>query len=210
MKILFCMAFIAICFTVTSQTLCNCEPSTDIDRQHRTVAKHVENYDDFVLKDDTIKVAYINKWQKKFKAITNTITTHANSDNPLRQADSPEDSLYILKGFMWFVKLEKNDCDFHIEIGPRIVTGNRIVVEVTQENTDLQKKIKEHLDLLGEKIMNCGTSSSKTAHFDIPIPVIVVGLGFYDASHPPNTLHGDIHTKRFSWELHPIRDIIFQ
>ena len=195
--------------SITNSQVCNCNPTTDINRQHRTEAKHVDSFDDFIKKEDTINVAYINKWEKKYKTITNTITRSAHSANSKRQTGSPEDTLYILKGFMWFVKLEKNDCDFHIEIGPRNVQGNRIVVEVAQENSQLQEKIKTHLDQLGEKIMQCGTSSIKTAHFDTPIPVVVIGLGFYDKSHPPNTKHGDDHTKKFSWELHPVRDIIF-
>ena len=204
------MALLGASFSSSSQTLCNCEPTTEINNQQRTVAKHEANYDDFNLKADTIRVSYINKWQKKFTAITNTITTHAGSANPLRQPESPEDTLYILKGYLWFVKVENNDCDFHIEIGPRNVLGNRIIVEVPQENTDMQEKIKHHLDSLGEKIMNCGTTNIKIAHFDKPYPVIVIGLGFYDASHAPNTSHGDVHTKRYSWELHPVREIIFQ
>jgi hypothetical protein len=57
--------------------------------------------------------------------------------------------------------------------------------------------------------MHCGTSSSNVAHFDVPIHVVVTGLGFYDKSHASDTNHGDVHTKKYSWELHPVRDIDF-
>jgi hypothetical protein len=207
------LIFFSVCFlalqNICLSQICNCQPGTVITNQHRTEAKHAENYDDFSVKGDTILVSYVDRWERKYKTITNTITRAAGSTNPGRQPHSPEDSLYVLKGFMWFVKQEENDCDLHIEIGPKNVMANRIVIEVTAENSDLQDKIKNHLDQIGEKIMHCGTSNSNTAHFDKPIPVIVIGLGFYDVSHKPNTNHGDVHTKRFSWELHPVQDIIF-
>ena len=210
MKPLVLLLFLSVnCPDAFAQNTCSCTASTEKPRQHRSGAKHAENYDDFILKEDTITVAYINKWEKKFKALTNTIKTTPTNPASERKHDTPEDSLYILKGFMWFVKLEENDCDFHIEIGPRNVKGNRIIIEVTRENIELQKKIKEKLDELGLKIMHCGTSSTKTAHFDTPIPVVVTGLGFYDASHKPGTNHGDDHSKNFSWELHPVKDIVF-
>ena len=57
--------------------------------------------------------------------------------------------------------------------------------------------------------MDCTTSNNNVAHFDDPLPVIVIGLGFYDASHKPDTNHGDVHTRKYSWELHPVQDIIF-
>jgi len=208
-KFILLIFFIPASHKIGFAQMCSCHPGTDIDNQHRTEAKHTENYNDFSSKDDTILISYINRWERKYKKLTNTITRTAGSANPGRQTDSPEDSLYILKGFMWFVKQEENDCDLHIEIGPKNVVANRIVVEVTAENSDLQEKIKTHLDQAGEKILNCGTGNTKVAHFDKPIPVIVIGLGFYDVSHKPNTNHGDIHTKRFSWELHPVKDIIF-
>lgn len=211
MRVLFIVLFAAVVhYTAAQVPSCSCAAFTEKSRQRRSGAKHVTNYDDFVLKEDTITTAYIYKWERKYKTktsgIKNTPTNHASQ----RKHDTPEDSVYILKGFMWFVKQEDNDCDFHIEIGPRNVFGNRIVVEVANENTDLQQKIREALTADGLKIMNCNTSNIKVAHFDVPVPVVVIGLGFYDASHKPNTNHGDIHTKRYSWELHPVKDIVFE
>ena len=194
---------------VFCQAPCNCIATTQQSHQQRTEAKHEENYDAFAEKQDTITVNYIYKWQKKYAAVTNTITIGAGSANSARQPDTPEDSMYTLKGYLWFVKTEDNDCDFHIEIGPKNVLGVRIVVEVPKENKELQKKIKAHLDSLHLKILNCGTSSTKTAHYDKPLKCVVTGLGFYDASHKPNTKHGDVHTKIYSWELHPVKDIEF-
>jgi hypothetical protein len=196
-------------FNLSAQSTCSCTATTKKNKQQRSGAKHEENYDDYVKKMDTVTVAYLNKWQRKYTAKTNTIKTTPSNPASKRKHGTPEDSVYVLKGYMWFVKVEGNDCDFHIEIGPENKFGNRIVVEVPRENLDLQKKIKEKLDELELKIMNCGTTGNKVAHFDTPIQVVVTGLGFYDASHKPNTNHGDMHTKKYSWELHPVMDIEF-
>ncbi len=209
MRPLILLLFLLLNYPDAFAQSCPCTATTKKKNQHRSGAKHATNYDDFVSKEDTVTVTYINKWEKKYKTKTSTISVTPTNAASKRKHGTPEDSLYILKGFMWFVKLEGNDCDFHIEIGPRDVMGNRIVVEVARENIDLQKKIKDKLDELGEKILGCGTGSTTTAHFDVPIPVVVTGLGFYDKSHAPNTNHGDVHTKTYSWELHPVRDIDF-
>lgn len=210
MKILLTAALSFCNLLASAQPICNCTPSTEKDHQDRTDAKHAANYDDFILKEDTVDIAYVSKWQSKYKTKTNTITKSANGANSQRQHNTPEDSLYIFKGYMWFVKKEGNDCDFHIEIGNTNVYRTRFVVEVPRENNELQQKIKQHLDDLGLKIMGCGTTNTNVAHFDHPLKCVVIGLGFYDASHKPNTNHGDVHTKRYSWELHPVKDIIFK
>jgi len=210
MKLFILLLFLSANFLdVTGQSNCPCTATTKKSNQHRSGAKHATNYDDFVLKEDTITTTYINKWERKYKTKTSTISRTPTNPASKRKAGTPEDTLYILKGYLWFVKLEGNDCDFHIEIGPENVLGNRIIIEVTRENIELQRKIKDKLDELGLKIMHCGTSNSNVAHFDVPMPVVVTGLGFYDVSHAPNTNHGDIHTKKYSWELHPVKDIDF-
>jgi hypothetical protein len=193
-----------------AQVTCPCTATTQKKNQHRSGAKHVTNYNDFAWKEDTVDAPYIGHWEKKYKTQTRTIKRDPHNPLSKRKTGIPEDTLYIFKGWLWFVKLEENDCDFHMEIGPRNVLSTRIVVEVTRENLDLQHKIKDKLTERGLSIMGCGTSNSNVAHFDEPIPVVVTGLGFYDVSHKPNTNHGDIHTKKYSWELHPVMDIAFE
>jgi hypothetical protein len=193
-----------------SAQICPCKATTSKPNQHRSGAKHVIDYEDFSLKDDTITVNYIYKWQNKYESKTSTIKTNPQNPASKRQHDTPEDSLYILKGFIWFVKQEDNDCDLHIEIGTRDSSDTRIIVEVPKENKVLQNKIFKKLELLHLKILNCTISKAKKAHFKTPIPVVVIGLGFYDASHKPDTSHGDAHSKKYSWELHPVKEIIFK
>ncbi|MBK5273398.1 MAG: hypothetical protein JJE22_20550, partial [Bacteroidia bacterium] len=82
-----------------AQSPCNCSASTQESHQDRTDAKHATNYDDFALKEDTVDISYVSKWQRKYRTKTNTITKSANGANSQRQPDTPEDSLYIFKGY---------------------------------------------------------------------------------------------------------------
>jgi len=207
MKYFILFSLLLFCGLLKSQvTICKCDPSTDFDNQERSIAKHEKHYDKYKIKKDTINIAYIYKWEKLYSNETKSISKNPDSQ---RRNNTPEDTLYTLKGYLWFVKIEKNDCDFHMEIGPKKSNGVRIVVEVTQENKELQKKIKNFLNEQNLEIMGCGISDVKKAHFKKGVPVVVIGLGFYDASHKPNTNHGDKHTKKYSWELHPVKDIKF-
>ncbi len=80
---------------------CACTATTKKNKQQRSGAKHETNYAGFVLKEDTIDVAYINQWQKMYTAKTNTIKTTPSNPASKRKHGTPEDSLYILKGYMW-------------------------------------------------------------------------------------------------------------
>jgi hypothetical protein len=190
--------FALFVYSTASQAQCTCTPTTKITHQERTVAKHEKHSENFSQRKDTITVWNMALWDKKYKAKTDTL-----SDNPKskRMKKSPEDTLYLLRGYMWFVKREKNDCDHHIEIGKKNIDSSRIVVEVLQSNCDLQKKID---DKLAEKNLKKGK------HFKEGIPCLIMGLGFYDASHRSDGNHGDIHTQDHIWELHPVTDIVWE
>lgn len=193
-----------------TQTPCDCSPTTKIEHQQRTSAKHESNYSKFPNKKDTITVDYIYNWEDNYSDKTQNIKTNPSNPMSERCKETPEDTLYILTGNMWFVKQEANDCDFHIEIGTDNPEDTRIIVEVEKENCELQKKIKEYLDSKGLKITNLTGNNAAKDHFNEGIPCIVTGLGFYDASHKSNTNHGDKHTKKYTWELHPVKEIVFK
>ena len=211
MKYFLVVFFLLICEFIFAQTTttCECEPTTKFENQERSSAKHETYYANYKRKKDTVDVKFIYSWEKLYADSTKNISKNPQNSKSYRKHKTPEDTLYIVKAYMWFVKKEGNDCDFHIEIGPKRSNGTRVIIEVTRENIDLQKKIKAHLNTLELKIMGCGTGDSKKAHFKKGIPIVVIGLGFYDVSHKPNTNHGDKHTKKYSWELHPVKDIIF-
>lgn len=187
-----------------AQITCACTATTEKSHQQRSHAKHVTDYSSFKKKNTPISVKYMYKWQSNYFTKTAGISTQPNSP---RVSLTPEDSLYVLEGYLWMVKTEENDCDFHMEIGTKTGTGTRMIVEVPKENTTVQNKIKQRLGSLGLHIKGCHFSGD--SHFKTGLAVTVTGLGFYDASHQPNTNHGDAHTKKYSWELHPVKDIVF-
>jgi hypothetical protein len=191
----------------TGDGLCHCVAETTLERQHRGAVKHLTNFTSIHERKRFLTPEEMYGWQDAYAHRTADIKTNPANPASARLADSPEDTMYTIKAYLWFVKLEENDCDMHIEIGPKRVSATRLVVEVPRENKKLQQKIRKQLDALGLLIMGCGTSQSAKAHFKKGIPVLVRGVGFYDASHKPNTNHGDAHTKKYSWELHPVVDV---
>jgi hypothetical protein len=177
-----------------------CTPTTVKTNQDRTKDKHVIDFKKFNEHKALIDTKYIGRWQKHYTALTDEIEPRAKNPASVRKSDTPEDSIYNLKGYMWFVKREGNDCDLHIEIGGKSGNGTRIIVEVPTENKKVQKKILDKMEK---------QSLSLNKHFVSGLPVMVRGVGFYDASHEPGTNHGDEHCNRYSWELHPVIDLDF-
>lgn len=209
MKILFFILLLMLVENSFSQNLCHCKPLVKASFQPRSEAKHLTDFTKLVQKKDTIDVTYIYHWQNLYSNDTRTISNLPFKRSSKRKHDTPEDTLYTLKAYLWYVKKEGFDCDYHIEVGTQDSVDTRIVVEVSQENKLLQEKIKKHLDSLSLYILSCTTSKASKAHFKNGLPVIIVGAGFYDAEHKPNTNHGDRHTKKYSWELHPVKDVMF-
>ncbi|HEV7620840.1 MAG TPA: hypothetical protein VGO09_03855 [Flavisolibacter sp.] len=177
--------------------------------QPRGPEKNLKHYKPANLRTDTITLSDIYAWQKKYEADTRQITWNPRKTASKRRTNTPEDSLYVLKGYLWYVKKEGFDCDYHIEIGSADSTDTRIIVEVISSSYDLQAKIRKHLDSLHLLILGCTTKSPAAAHFRRGLPVMVTGFGFYDAFHKVNSNHGDNHTKKYIWELHPVTDIRF-
>ena len=161
------------------------------------------------INNSVITIEDIYKWQNKYAKATSRISWSPASNRSKRKPATPEDSLYILKGYLWFVHLIKFDCDYHIEIGDKDSSATRIIVEVLYSNAAVQNKIKHYLDNLGLPILGCTETNFDKAHFKIGVPVIVKGYGFYDAYHKVNKTHGDHHTNKYVWELHPVTDIEF-
>jgi hypothetical protein len=183
---------------------CGCEPQHG-SKPYRLDAKTETHFEAYPVSVVLLTPLAIHRWEKKYSAKAN-----ANSVDRLtpRLPASPEDSLYTLNGYMWYVRKEI-DCDFHIQIGPAGKQGKkRAVVEVTHENCVLQKIIEDTLSARGYKFGK---------EFPHGIPVTVVGLGFYDYQHklkkaPPNTPPNSPLRRQegTAWELHPVRSIIFK
>lgn len=223
--ILFSFTFAFAPYTKKDKDVCDCKPTTNILKQDRSHAKHETGYDTFSTAKNIITPETIIGWEKKYSLITKNISGKPNDKTSIRRENTPEDSLYTLDGWLYYVGREKNDCDFHIEIGPQNPKKPRVVVEVTIENCSLCTKIRNTLRSEGDSIFNFSSSNKKKCHYKKGIHCQVIGLGFYDVAHKPYRKkskkthkrygklkswgHGDRHTVETSWELHPVKDIIF-
>ena len=182
---------------------CSCTPQHG-KKPYRLEAKSETQYQAYPVSAVLLTPLAIHRWEKKYTKVANG--KKVDRITP-RLPNTPEDSLYTLKGYMWFVRREI-DCDFHIQIGPAGKQGKkRAVVEVTHENCALQKVIEDTLTARGYQFGK---------EFPQGIPVTVVGLGFYDYQHrlkkaPPNTPANSPLRKQegTAWELHPVRAITF-
>jgi hypothetical protein len=174
-------------------------------RHYRYAAKHETDFAKHPKSEAEISSTTIYKWQKRYSKQTKVITEKART--MARQKNTPEDTLYTLKGWLYFVKDEGSgsdpDCDYHIEIGLKKSSGRRAVVEITKDNCALQKKVADHLTAIGYHW------KSRRIELAKGIPCTVVGLGFYDGAHQPSQ-HGRATTAGSSWELHPVRSLDFE
>ncbi|MFL5788747.1 MAG: hypothetical protein ACJ748_11885 [Flavisolibacter sp.] len=208
--VLFCLLSFSllVCAGIKAQN-CTCNALMPIRLQPRGIEKNKlqDNFSKYSL--NTISIYDIYKWQDHYNNITSGISWNPNSIKSKRRVATPEDSIYVLKGYLWFVHKIGFDCDYHIEIGDKDSAATRIIVEVPYTNPAVQKKIKEHLDSLALPIMGCNEKNEKKAHFTKGLPVLVYGFGFYDSFHKVNKSHGDEHTKKYLWEIHPVTDIVF-
>ena len=188
---------------------CSCHALLPVKLQPRGLEKN--KLEDSLIREvnHVITVADIYGWQSQYENLTKTISWQPGNSKSKRKANTPEDSLYTVKGYLWFVHQIGFDCDYHIEIGEKDSASIRIIIEVPHTNHSVQKKIKQHLDSLGLSILGCTTKSTSKAHYNKGIPVLVNGYGFYDAFHKVNRSHGDKHTNRYLWEIHPVTGIIF-
>ena len=183
---------------------CGCTPKRG-KKPYRVAAKTETGYGGFPVSGIVLTPLAIHRWEKKYAQ-----KTSGGSIGRLtaRLKATPEDSLYTLEGYMWFVRKEI-DCDYHCQIGPAGKKGKRrAVVEISLENCTLQNAIDDTLKARG---YDFGTE------FPRGIPVTVRGLGFYDGQHglkhPPANTPPDSPLRKqegTAWELHPVRDLEFR
>jgi hypothetical protein len=184
-----------------AQDPCNCK-DRKAPHHYRFAEKHETNFSGFTKAKSAIIPGDIVDWQRRYRDRVSDL--RKRKSDLARRKDTPEDTLYTLSGYMWYVKHERTgpdpDCDFHIEIGPKTRSGRRVVVEVTDDNCKLQREILGRMESDGFKLKK---------EFSHGIPCTVTGLGFYDGVHPPSG-HGRRGKTTFSsWELHPVKDIKF-
>lgn len=202
--ILQCGVFLfAIAATVCAQPEdpCTCT-GTDPTSQYRTRAKHRKTYTQYTRASRIITPSEFIDWQNRYADRTDTVNRSAAASKLRKLKASPEDTLYTLQGFLYYIKKEE-DCDYHMEIGPADPAAQRAVVELTKEFCSEQRQVRQFLiDYVRESKHKTLTEYNLKEEFNPGIPVTVKGLGFYDGWHGPDA-HGRSGTHGSSWELHP-------
>lgn len=192
--------FIILSLHSGSTDPCRCRDSKALGR-YRYHEKHSTDFLKHPEARDTITCRDIIAWQDRYATNMKRISRH--SSRAARLKGTPEDSLYTLTGFMYYVRHEskKNgDCDLHIEIGTADQAAMRAIVEVTNDHCDLQKSILDHLASKGYRLER---------EFGAALPCVVRGLGFYDGHQKPFEHGRPGKTNVSSWELHPVMSIQF-
>ena len=183
-----------------------CTPTVPLTKQHRTNLK---------LRDPAGQTAEVH--ELRVSQMLRWAQPQDVADPKRRRLDEPlterETQVYSVEGDLWRVKVEDNDCDFHLELSVpgRPKTASRIIVEIPQGQAFLEprEKILEALTANGY-----GVAVAKAVNLDEPLRVSVTGYAFYDSAHysKKNPLKGHNHGTKYIgtlWELHPVWKIVF-
>jgi hypothetical protein len=125
--------------------------------------------------------------------------------------DPREASVLTLKGDLWAINIEPNDCDFHLEVSEvgGSVDNDRVIVEIPQTPPFVAAR-----NALLNKLHAAGVTLHARTKLTQPIRVQVLGFAFYDAWHFSSTdpqrgnHHGSPQVASI-WEIHPVWAIIF-
>jgi hypothetical protein len=135
-----------------------------------------------------------------------TVSGFRTSPQPI---DVHENSVVTLKGDLWAINIEPDDCDFHLEISDLGDgdTADRVIVEIPQGQRFVAARNK-----LIQIVHNSGATLTKRTRFQQPITVQVLGFLFFDAWHysttkPRGNNHGSAQVATI-WEIHPVWAII--
>ena len=182
-----------------------CSSTVPLARQHRTSVKHRPPAPGAEVHQ--VKIAAVLQW-----APPAGVTTPKQ-----RKLDQPfaprENEVYTVEGDVWRIKLEDNDCDFHLELSVpgKLKTSPRIIVEIPQGAAFLEARDKV-LETLAAN--GYDPAVGKAIDLDAPIRVRVTGYAFYDSAHfsKKNPKKGHGHGTKYVgtlWEIHPAWKIEF-
>jgi hypothetical protein len=135
-----------------------------------------------------------------------TVAGFRTSQQPI---DPHELSVVTLKGDLWAINIEPDDCDFHLEISDvgESNGADRVIVEIPQGPRFTAARNK-----LIQIVHDSGVALSKRIRFQQPVRVQVFGFLFFDAWHysttkPRGNNHGSAQVASI-WEIHPVWAII--
>lgn len=185
----------------------DCTPTTAKTKQERTKLKHRTLAANAQAKKVT--VTQMLGWDPPANfddpAVRKAAAAHGGTP-----ADPREDQpwqVYKLRGKLWRIVMEKNDCDFHLEIGvtQKGSKGYRVIAEIPNDSGYLnsRKALIQALSDAGKTI-----SPGKDVKLDEAIKIEVLGFAFYDSAHYSKKYpqqghsHGTVYVNTL-WELHP-------
>ena len=125
--------------------------------------------------------------------------------------DPRENAVVTLKGDLWQINIEPNDCDFHLEISEvgGTAASDRVIVEIPQTAPFVAAR-----NALLRALQAAGVRLRSRTTLTEPIRVQVLGFMFFDAWHFSTTNpqrgnnHGSAQVDSL-WEVHPVWAIIF-
>jgi hypothetical protein len=175
-----------------------CSPTTAIDHQSRTQLKHrgpgVQN-----VSLTQVTVEDMLNWPNPTQIVR-------TSNSPI---DNRENQAFTLIGDIWRVKVEDNDCDFHVEMSDpgNSQDADRVIVEIPQgpRFVQIRNSLIAALIAAGEGDL----THKKSVDLNNSIRASATGFAFFDAFHyshnNPKRGHGHGTPKVATiWELHPV------
>ena len=170
---------------------CGCVSLKSQSELYRPEAKYEKDFTKYAEHSGIITSETVRSWEKMYKSSANKVFEFAP-----RMKNTPEDSVYVLSGYIYEAKMNKNDCDLHLEIGTEHPNVLRTVAEITKDNCKLQEQIIQQLK---EKGFEIGKQNLKG------IKCSIKGMGFYDGKHPQKS--NKKYEKGSAWEIHPVISI---
>lgn len=178
---------------------CSCTPTTDHGDQYRDGTKH--HRPDPGFEATPLTVAQMLEWANPPGA----------AEKKVRQTDAPiderEGDYYALTGYLWAAHIERNDCDWHLELADSAdPTAPRVLVEVTNDrwNAPAQRAVYAFM-----RDRHKSTRPGASVKFRSAPKVAVVGRAFWDGHHymARDPKRGNQHGGALVgtlWELHPV------
>lgn len=173
---------------LTDSDACGCISVKSKSELYRYTAKYEKDFSNYPSFAGTISSETVRAWEKIYNKKTRRVF-----DASERMKNTPEDTLYMLAGYIYEAKMNKNDCDLHLEIGTEDPQVLRTVAEITKDNCKLQEQILQQLQAKGFVIGRQNATGIKCT---------LTGLGFYDGKHPYKKNKKYEHGS--AWEIHPV------
>src|ERR1051326_190811 len=98
--------------SVTDNGRCNCVPA-EKEHPYRYEAKHDTAFSKYAERKSFITTEDVRKWEMQYSYAESF--TGKESE---RMENTPEDTLYNFKGWLYEVKTTEDDCDLHLQAGP--------------------------------------------------------------------------------------------